>query len=282
MKNMYFFMLLVFVTGLAACSKTQSNSNLNVTADYWQGQLNKALEPRQAPVGLDLAGVTIPEELAFGAGKQKSTLEAMKAQGTKVPMDFFDLAAMNLNKELVDLPAAAENYVLDVDGTLTDKEFTRFSFQGGAAAPAADSDSQKKMKELADSFKLNLSTPNDRQQLRRRLMQMISPKGKTVLEEITAKYQAKFNRPLRITSLVRSIDYSIDLNKVDAGSFLVKENGDLPPHCSGLAFDIAIKNLTAEEQNFLVGLLAEMDKNGRVDAVRETGPTGVFHVFVLA
>jgi hypothetical protein len=257
------------------------NSDLNVSPDYWKSQLNRALEPRRAPVGLDIKGVTIPEELVGYIAKQRTTLEAMKTQNFAVPMDFFDLLERKLNKELVEVPAATGTYVLDVDRNVTDRVFTKFSFKDGATVPAADSESQKKMKELAGNLNLNLNVPNDRKQIRLHLMRMIYPKGKTVLEEIAAQYQAKFNRPLLVTSLVRSIDYQIDLSKVDAGAFLVKKDGTIPPHCSGMAFDIAVKNLTAEEQNFIANILAEMDRNGKVDAIRETGPTGVFHVFVL-
>jgi hypothetical protein len=92
---------------------------------------------------------------------------------------------------------------------------------------------------------------------------MISPKSKTVLEEIARQYSAKFNRPLRVTSLVRSLDYSVDLNKVDATSFKVSDDGRIPPHCSGLAFDFTFKNMTAEEQNFIADLLIEMEKTGK-------------------
>jgi hypothetical protein len=159
--------------------------------------------------------------------------------------------------------------------------FTRFNFTDGAALPAADSAGQRKRKELADNFGLSLNTPSDRKQIRLRLLRMIDPKAKPVLEEIAQKYHAKFNRPLRVTSLIRSIDYSIDLNKVDAGSFKVREDGGIPPHCSGLAFDFAVKNLTAEEQNFIADILAEMDRNGKVDAVRESGTNAALHVFVL-
>jgi hypothetical protein len=255
------------------------DSDLNVTLDYWTKQKNKALEPRQAPVGVDLKDVTITGELA--PGKQKTSLEEMKAQSFAIPMDFFDLAARKLNKELVELPSATETYVLDADANVTDKAFTRFSFKDGSTSPAADSDNQKKMKELADNLKLNLETPNDRKQIRLRLMRMISPKAKTVLEEIAQKYQAKFNRPLLVTSLIQPIDYLIDLNKVDASSFKVREDGGIPPHSSGLAFDFDIKNLTAEEQNFIANILTEMDKSGKIDGVRQTGPTAAFHVFVL-
>ncbi len=254
---------------------------LNVSFEYWTRQKNKALEPRQSPAGFDLKGLIIPEELIGFYGKQKSTLEEMKTQGAAVPMDFFDLAERNLKKELVELPSATETYVMDVRGNATDKVFTKFNFTDGASIPAADSDSQRKMKELADNFSLNLNNPNDRKQIRLRLLRMISPKAKPVLEEIAQKYQAKFNRPLLVTSLIRSIDYSIDLNKVDADSFKVREDGGIPPHCSGLAFDFAVKNLTAEEQNFIANILAEMDRNGKVDAVRESGANAAFHVFVL-
>ncbi len=261
-----------------------NNSGLNVSLDYWKQQLNKALEPRQKPVGSELKEAIIPQELVGNNGKQKTTLEAMKAQGFAVPMDFFDLAEMNLTKELVELPLATETYVLDIGGMAADKVFTKFNFKDGAIIPAANSDSQRKMKELADNFdgqKYDLNNPNDRKKIRLRLLRMLSPQAKMVLEEIARQYQAKFNRPLRVTSLVRSIDYSIELNKVNAGSFLVTEDGAIPPHCSGLAFDFAIKNLTAEEQNFIANILTEMDKNGKVDAIRETGATAVFHVFVL-
>lgn len=272
-----------------------NDSDLNVTLEFWTKQNNKALAPRGAPVGTDLKGLIIPAELGGSAEKQKTALDEMKAQGTAVPMDFFDLAERNLNKELVELPSATETYVLDVGAIAGDKEFTRFNFTDGenisalnsnsqkeVNVPAADSDSQRKMKELADNFNLDLNNPNDRKQIRLRLLRMINPKAKPVLEEIAQKYQAKFNRPLRVTSLIRSIDYSIELNKVDASSFLVRQDGRIPPHCSGLAFDFAIKNLTAEEQNFIANTLAEMDRNGKIDAVRESGALNpVFHVFVL-
>lgn len=314
MRNIYFLILIFIVSGLTACTQTQSNaqarsntqvrsntqtapadrSALSVSPDYWKGQLNKALEPRRAPTGLDLKGTLLPEELTGNTGRQKPMLEAMQAQNFAVPMDFFDLAERNLNKELVELPSATENYVIDVGAIVTDKVFTKFNFtdeedipalnsnsQKKVNVPAADSGSQAKMKELADGFNLDLNKANDRKQMRLRLLRMVNPKAKPVLEEIAQRYRAKFDRPLLVTSLIRSIDYSVELNKVDASSFLVRRGGAIPPHCSGMAFDFAVKNLTAEEQNFIAGILAEMDRNGKVDAVREPGPTGVFHVFVL-
>ena len=53
----------------------------------------------------------------------------MKGQNFAVPMDFFDLAERNLNKELVELPLATWAEDLDVGGNITDKAFAKFSFQ---------------------------------------------------------------------------------------------------------------------------------------------------------
>jgi hypothetical protein len=315
MKRTYSLIIFVCALGLTACTQIHSNaqtrsntkdqsntqtqskpvlettekekaalkndSGLSVSPDYWIKQKNKALEPRRSPAGFAVKGLIIPEELTGINGKQKSTLEEMRAQGAAIPVDFFDLAEGNLNKQLVELPSATETYVIDIGGSTADKMFTKFNFTDGASIPAADSDGQRKMKELADSFSLDLNDSNDRKQIRLRLLRMISPRAKPVLEEIAQKYQAKFNRPLLVTSLIRSIDYSIDLNKVDAGSFKVREDGGIPPHCSGMAFDFAVKNLTAEEQNFITNILAEMDRNGKVDAVRESGTNAALHVFVL-
>ena len=76
-----------------------------------------------------------------------------------------------------------------------------------------------------------------------------------------------------------SMDYNIKLNKTDSNSFKVKDKESKPPHVSGCSFDIARKHLTAEEQNFIMQKLSEMETNGRVDALTLFGTTPGFHVF---
>jgi hypothetical protein len=268
----------------------EDDGELNVSLDYWKKQRDKALEPRQAPVGAKLKEVRVPAELEGNDGKQKTTLEEMKRQGFSVPMDFFDLAEKNLKKELVELPLATETYILDLGASATYEKFTafefkdgaKFSFEDGVTVPDADSEKQKKLQELADKFKRDLNERSDRRWIRMRLLRMLDPKARAVLEEIARKYQAKFDRPLRIISLTRSVDYSIKLNKTNPNSFLVRgKDGPIPPHCSGLTFDLALKHMTAEEQNFIIDILVEMEKNEKVDAVRETGLNPLFHIFVL-
>ena len=80
------------------------------------------------------------------------------------------------------------------------------------------------MQEFVNSLsgqKYDLNNPNDRKQIRIRLLRMISPKAKAVIEEIAQKYQAKFARPLRVTSLVRSIDYQIGLSVSNANALFL-------------------------------------------------------------
>lgn len=38
---------------------------------------------------------------------------------------------------------------------------------------------------------------------------------------------------------------------------------------------------TLKEQNFVADMLTEIEKNGKIDALHETGPNAIFHVFVL-
>jgi hypothetical protein len=109
---------------------------------------------------------------------------------------------------------------------------------------------------------------------------MFQPRAKGILKEIADAYFQKFGRPLRVTSLTRSMDYQILLNSNNPNSFKVKGEGALPPHTSGCAFDLARKHMTAEEQNFLMAKLAEMERAGKLDALIEYGANACFHIFI--
>ena len=129
-------------------------------------------------------------------------------------------------------------------------------------------------------MKYDINKASERREMKIRLLRMVHPKAQKVLEEIAVAYHKKFNLPLRITSMTRSMDYQIALNSTDATSFVVRGKGALPPHTSGYAIDFSRNNLTANEQNFLTELLTEMEKAGRIDALREGGSAPVFHVFI--
>jgi hypothetical protein len=251
---------------------------------FWQKQRGKALEPRRQPTGLDLKGLIVPPELTNGQSKQANALNQMKAEGFVAPMDFFELAERNLTGEFVELPLATDDYLLEIGGQATGEEFARFSFPDGKKIVPADSAEFGSLKRYAGQLsgpKYDLNDSADRKKIRQRLLRMLTPKAKAVLDETAREYRAKFGRPLRVTSLIRSVDYQVELNRTDASSFIVRGEGSLPPHCSGLAFDFAYKHMTAEEQNFLSALLARMEREGRIEVVREGGVNAAFHVFVL-
>jgi hypothetical protein len=91
-----------------------------------------------------------------------------------------------------------------------------------------------------------------------------------------AAYQSKFERPLPVTSLVRTVEYQR----------LLRESGNPnaadvapPPHTTGLAFDIYYRYMTTAEQEFVMGEIAQLERDGRVEALRELRDH--YHVFVF-
>lgn len=276
---------LALILGLSfSVSAFQSKQNA-VTVEFWTQQRDKAMAKRAKPTGERPVGLKIPKELqaADGVIKQRTKIQEMIAAGYSQPLDFADLAEKRLKGDFVELPLATETYFLDIGGSATEDEFSSFSFEDESKLLQPDSPKFAILKKLADDFdgtKYDLNNPNDRKQMRIRLLRLVNPQAQKVLEEIADSYQKKFNRPLRIVSATRSMDYQISLNSTNANSFKVSGKDSTPPHSSGCAFDIARKQLTAEEQNFIMQQLSKMETNGKVDALTEFGTNATFHVFV--
>jgi hypothetical protein len=136
----------------------------------------------------------------------------------------------------------------------------------------------QKLVELAGNFDgltYDLNDGDARRKFKVHLLSALRPPARAQLEEIAKAYREKFNRPLPLTSLVRSVEYQRHLG--DAGN----PNAiriDVPPHTTGLAFDIYTYYMTAAEQQFLMDLVAQMEREGRVEALRENR----FHIHVFA
>ena len=263
---------------------TSTKNNLKVTDEFWKQQLDKALEKRDKPTGERPEGLNTPVELIPNIIKETAKMKEMIAAGFTQPLDFADLADKRAKVEFIELPRATEKYVIDVEGKVEETEFSSFNFEEREKPLKPDSPKFAILKKLADDFdgeKYDLNNPKDRKQMRIRLLRMLNPQAKKVLEEVADSYQKKFNRPLIISDLTRSIDYQIKLNDVNANSFKVMGKDSRPPHSSGSAFDIARKHLTAEEQNFISQKLVEMENNGKIDGLMESGARFVFHVFVF-
>ncbi len=266
-------------------TEEKGTSDLKVPIEFWQKQRDLALNHAGA-AGAERAGlITLPQEL-FGGGvpKQKAKLAELIREGKyKQPMDFADLAQLRLDHILVEMPMATNSFVLDVGGSAGEGEFTSFDWDAGVQPIATGSDKYKTLQRLANDFdgqKYDLNNPKDRKQMRMRLLRMYNANSRKVFEELCNAYYQKFHVPLRVTSLTRSMDYQISLNKTNANSFKVSGKGSLPPHTSGCAFDMSRKNLSAEEQNFMMILLSTWERDHKLDSLREGSDNACFHTFI--
>lgn len=273
------------VKDVTAMSTDADEAELNVPRARLEEAKGRLLSG-PAGAGVSHPGLKVPLELSVGFRNQTKKLQEMKNTGYLQPMDFADLAAKRLSRDLIEMPMATDSYYLDVGGSAQDIGFTSFQF----AEPKnielpiqAPSEKFNALRKLADNFagqRFDLNSPDDRREMRRRLLRMFQPRAKPILQRLAKAYSDKFGRPLRVTSLTRSMDYQILLNKGNANSFKVNGAGSLPPHTSGCAFDLARKHMSVDEQNFMMQMLAEMERNGELDALIEYGVNACFHIFI--
>ena len=272
------------VADVAVTSTDADDADLNVTTAFLADRQRKAFEPRPGEAGIRPEGLAVPKEL-FGDGviKQKAKLRDMNAIGYQQPMDFADLAAKRMSRDLLEMPMATNSFYLDVGGSAQDSPFTSFAFPDNRSEIVNGHPKFSSLARLVENFagkKYDLNNSSDRKQIRMRLLRMFQPRAKPILKELADAYFGKFARPLRVTSLTRSMDYQILLNAGNANSFKVRGEGSLPPHTSGCAFDLARKHMPVIEQNFVMAKLAEMERDGKLDALIEYGANACFHVFI--
>jgi hypothetical protein len=123
----------------------------------------------------------------------------------------------------------------------------------------------------------DLARPQDRRALRGRLLTFLRPEARTVMEQIAAEYAAAFDRPLPVTSLVRSYRYQHVLRQTNRNATSI----DAPPHSTGLAFDVLTRFMTATEQQYLMNVIARLEDDGKVEALNERNRDHI-HVFAFA
>ena len=274
------------VADISVDSADAEEKELNVSAALLADRQRKAFEPRPGETGIRPAGLNVPPELSIGFRNQTKKLDEMKKRGYRQPMDFAELAEKRLSRDLIEMPMAQESFYLDVGGSAQNTPFTSFRFQDGRRLIEdilVGSPKYGILSRLASNFagqQYDLNNPAHRKQMRMRLLRMFNKRAKDVLREIAGAYHQRFNRPLRVTSLTRSMDYQILLNSNNANSFKVTGEGSLPPHTSGCAFDLARKHMPVEEQNFLMQKLAEMERGRKLDALIEYGANACFHIFI--
>lgn len=122
----------------------------------------------------------------------------------------------------------------------------------------------------------HLGDTDSEKQFQARLLTHIRPAALAVVEELGTSYQAKFDRPLPITSVVRTEEYQRLLR--ESGNPNAAETAP-PPHTTGLAFDVYYRHMTAAEQEFVMSEVARLERDGRVEALRELRDH--YHIFVF-
>jgi hypothetical protein len=122
----------------------------------------------------------------------------------------------------------------------------------------------------------DLDDPKDRRAFRGRLLSFLRPPGRDMMRELAALYHQRFGRPLPVTSLVRTAAYQRELGETNPNATRIS----VPPHTTGLAFDVYDHYMTAEEQDALMDEVAERERAGRVEALREQRDH--IHIFAFA
>ncbi len=281
--------------------------------------LRKALllvvEDRKEPMGYE-ATVDIPAELKHYSERKRflavQTAEAIQ-QRLRIPHDYAELITLIREKQLVELKPLGDNYVLYGVGGVSDEEFTHFDRATGKSVPfyrtlvelqaglngmpekderrsfiASFYTDKKVFKLMASEYETISELARDfdgqaydlrdgaaRRQFKRRLLCFVRPAARRILEDLALAYKNRFNRPLPIASVIRTEQYQRELSERNVNA----AHNSLPPHTTGLAFDISYRYMTAAEQNFLMAEIARLKHAGRVEALRENN--NCFHVFAF-
>jgi pSer/pThr/pTyr-binding forkhead associated (FHA) protein len=285
-----------------------------VTDADWKTALQQATAPRgSGATGLAAAGsIDIPPELRSKPGFLAIQAGTAIEDGLRIPHDYAELSQFIKEGQYVELKPVGKNnsYVIyAVGGGTSEEGFKHYFIDKGKSVPLFRNASEYQAginsaenKDLAEQFyktnqgfviasqeldmlvhlaqgfngkNFDLTSGQQRKFFRRKMLTMLRPTTLAFLEELGSIYHAKFNRPLAVSSLVRTLEYQTELSKRNKAA----AKNDIPPHTTGCAIDLSYKYMTAEEQNFLMNEIARYEKAGRVEALRENN--NCYHIFVF-
>src|SRR5262249_15754042 len=101
----------------------------------------------------------------------------------------------------------------------------------------------------------DLEDPAARARFDSRLLSLTRPQTRSVILDLARDYREKFSRLLPISSLVRTERYQRKLSRVNSNATHV----EIPPHTTGCAFDITYRYMAADEQQFLMDRIAQLE-----------------------
>jgi len=98
------------------------------------------------------------------------------------------------------------------------------------------------------------------------------------LSDLAAAHQARFHRPLEVSSAVRTVEYQKKLMQVN-GNAAPAEGDIVSPHLTGATIDIAKDNLSRAEIAWMRRYLLAIEAEGKID-VEEEFQQACFHIAV--
>jgi hypothetical protein len=254
-------------------------------------------------------GVKVPSELRHYPDRRRFlALQMANAQEEKIatPHDQPELCQMVLRHEMVEVPSLTDDLVLYRIGEdaredplthwdeATNKDVPLFGSEEAwkadprhdqLAAWYGDPDRAAKLyaeyqavTTLASDFggqKYDLTQPDQKRAFAVRLLHFARPAALTVIQQLAAEYHQKFDRRLPVSSLVRTDRYQRRLTRVNPNATHV----DLPPHTTGLAFDVSYRYMAGDEQDFVMDFVARLEDEGKVETLREN--RGHVHTYVF-
>ncbi len=172
----------------------------------------------------------------------------------------------------------------------------------GQAEPSlrATTSSQAEQNKLADED--HLSRMQDKQMLQRwtRLQLLVPVKDRTrdyylhavpvdyrylrpwahlLLTRLASQFRARFGRPLRVTSLVRTVSYQRQLARRNSNA-AASTGPKASAHLTGACLDISKREMTRSQQSWVRNVLYQLRSKGYLYAIEEfTQPA--FHILVL-
>ena len=253
-----------------------SNLATNSATYSWDAAVEKAKAPRGEELG---GALEIPPELRHYEERYwflATQVAEIEKYNIHTVQDYLDLAAMIGRGDLVPVPAVTETYILLGVGQRADEEpFTRFDEEEGGVTDPGEYQALQKLATNFNGRSFDLENPYDRHVLKINMLSTIRPQALKIIEEVSAAYQQKFDRPLPVSSLVRPEQYQHSLRRVNRNAVTIES----PPHSTGLAFDIDYRYMSVAEQNFLMTELARIKNEGRIEVIRERNAN--YHVFAF-
>jgi hypothetical protein len=263
--------------------------------------------------------ITTPPELQHYDDRRRFLAVQMadsQEESYDLPHDHAELAEMIARGEVVGLPALGEDHILyDVGTDAREDPLAHYDVASGKDIPlfadaaayeaedarlAAAGDKAKRellaswykdpssaetlfreyraVTGLAANFdgaSYDLRNPDDRTRFQVRLLSFLRPPARETVLEIARAYHRRFDRLLPVSSLVRTERYQRRLSRVNRNATRV----EIPPHATGMAFDISYKFMPPDEQNLIMELVAKMEAEGRVEALREN--RNAIHIYTF-